>query len=183
MNHRYLHEHPEAIQPELYDATHPDKRQLVECRIDRPSFVGFNMVETFDDYRWSGVIDFDPSAVHRVLVREWMRTLRRVAIPDHPEQLRLIDSVRGHEIEMTVPRIRELFHVDTLEGTHYQCIDTEGPNPGIDTIHMNAILYQPTAQPTTHASDSFANLTPLARVLQKVIVENVNPRKSDMERV
>ena len=117
LNLRYLHEHPEAIQPELYDATHPDKRQLVEYRVDRPSFTGFNVVETFYNYGWSGVIDFDPSAVQRELVREWMRTLRRVAIPDHPEQLRLIGSVRGHKIEMTVPQIRELFHVDTLEGT------------------------------------------------------------------
>ncbi|KAL4592027.1 hypothetical protein LXL04_005006 [Taraxacum kok-saghyz] len=44
---------------------------------------------------------------------------------------------------------------------------------------MYATLYQSTA----FSFDSFANLTPLARVLQKVIVENVNPRKSDMGRV
>ncbi|KAL4572599.1 hypothetical protein LXL04_019379 [Taraxacum kok-saghyz] len=80
---------------------------------------------------------------------------------------------------MTVPQIRELFHVDIREGTHYQCIDTRGPNSGIDTVHTQATLFQPTA-PTYNL---FANLTPLERALQKVIIENVSSRKSDLEKV
>ncbi|KAL4567895.1 hypothetical protein LXL04_023491 [Taraxacum kok-saghyz] len=67
VNHRYLHEHPEEIRPDLYDARHPDTKQLVESRVDRPSMTKYNVVEMYDAYGWSGVIDFDPSVVHREL--------------------------------------------------------------------------------------------------------------------
>ena len=59
-------------------------------------------METFDRYGWGGVLDFNPTQIYVDIVREWMRTLRRVEVPGRPEELQLIGTVRTHDIVMTM---------------------------------------------------------------------------------
>ncbi|CAH1431322.1 unnamed protein product [Lactuca virosa] len=102
--------------------------------VERPSFTGYKIVETFDCYGWGGVLDFNPTQIYVDIVQEWMRTLRRIEVPGRPKELQLIGTVRTHDIVMIVQGIRDMFHVDTgyhlhdLENqpTEYRCIDTRG---------------------------------------------------------
>ncbi|CAH1413152.1 unnamed protein product [Lactuca virosa] len=80
-----LHEHPDDIRPTVYEATHPITGFIVEYMVERPSFTGYNIVETFDRYGWGGALDFNPTQIYVDIVREWMRTLRRVEVPGRPE--------------------------------------------------------------------------------------------------
>ena len=49
-----------------------------------------------------------------------MSTLKKVEVPDHPEQMKLVGFYRGHVVEMNVPLIRTLFGVDTSYYLHIQ---------------------------------------------------------------
>ena len=71
-NPRYqtLHEHPDDIRPEVYEANHLITGIIVEYMVERSSFTGYNIVETFDRYEWGGVLDFNPTQIYVDIVRE-----------------------------------------------------------------------------------------------------------------
>ncbi|CAI9281597.1 unnamed protein product [Lactuca saligna] len=142
--YQILYEHPDNIHPAVYEATHPITGFIAEYMVERPSFTGYNIVETFDRYEWGGVLDFNPTQIYVGIVREWMRTLRRVEVPSRSEELQLIGMVRTHDIVMTVQGIRDMFHVDIgyhlhdLENqpTEYRCIDARGVTLGHISFHV-----------------------------------------------
>ena len=179
-----LSQQAQGIRSAIYESTHPEKCLLFEHTVIRSSLAGYNVVETFDQYGWCGVLDFDPKQTYVEIVREWMRTLRRVDVPGHLELLRLVGSYREQEVEMTVARIRELFGMDTgyylhEQSTPYQCIDLRAPTSEIDPTHLLATLYRADSR----SFDSLSELLPLPRALQRIIIENVNPRSSDHAKV
>lgn len=45
----------------VYEVTHPITSFIVEYMAEQPSFIGYNIVETFDRYGWHGALDFNPS--------------------------------------------------------------------------------------------------------------------------
>ncbi|CAH1440290.1 unnamed protein product [Lactuca virosa] len=58
-----LHEHPSDIHPVVYEATHPLTGFIMEYMVERPSFITYNIVETFDRSRWGGALDFNPTQI------------------------------------------------------------------------------------------------------------------------
>ena len=182
-----LSQHPEEIRPALYLKTHPRDNLLIEYTINRTRWAGYNIVETFDRYGWSGVCDFDNSKVYGDIVQEWMSTLKRVVVPGNNEQMKLVGSYKGHVVEMNVHNLRTLFRVDTGylrhlqmdQVTDYQCVDSRETAIGVPGYQVHDLLFKPGAQ----NFDAFAELEPRARVLQRVIIDNVNPRNSDQKKI
>ncbi|CAH1437953.1 unnamed protein product [Lactuca virosa] len=54
-----LHEHPDDIRLKIYEVTHPLTGFIVEYMVERPSFTGYNIVETLIAMdgveRWSSI--------------------------------------------------------------------------------------------------------------------------------
>ncbi|CAI9276118.1 unnamed protein product [Lactuca saligna] len=82
-----LHEHQDDIRPTVYEATPLITGFIVEYMVERPSFTGYSIVETYDRYGWGGALDFNPMQIYVDIVREWMRTLRRVELPSRSKEL------------------------------------------------------------------------------------------------
>ena len=68
---------------------------LVEYTVERQSMVGNNIVETIERYGWGGILSFNNQRVYTDLVREWMSTLRKEVVPNHPEDMKLIGTYRN----------------------------------------------------------------------------------------